>query len=101
MRLEVRDLSFEYHRGKTVLDGISFAYSAPDVLCILGENGMGKSTLLRCIVGELRGSLGEIFIDGLPVKNYRTRALATKIAYLPQTHVPFFPFSVLDVVVSF
>ena len=45
MRLEVRDLSFEYHRGKTVLDGISFAYSAPDVLCILGENGMGKSTI--------------------------------------------------------
>ena len=99
MRLEVRDLSFAYHRGKTVLDGISFAYSAPDVLCILGENGMGKSTLLRCIVGELRGSRGEILIDGVPVKNYGARALATKIAYLPQTHVPFFPFSVLDVVV--
>ena len=60
---------------------------------------MGKSTLLRCIVGELRGSLGEILIDGVPVKNYGARALATKIAYLPQTHVPFFPFSVLDVVV--
>lgn len=43
MRLEVRDLSFAYHRGKTVLDGISFAYSAPDVLCILGENGMGRA----------------------------------------------------------
>ena len=99
MRLEVHDLSFEDHRGKTVLAGSSFASSAPDVLCSLGENGMGKSTLLRCIVGELRGSLGEILIDGVPVKNYGARALATKIAYLPQTHVPFFPFSVLDVVV--
>ena len=99
MRLEVRDLSFEYHRGKSILDGISFAYSAPDVLCILGENGTGKSTLLKCIVGELRGSLGEILIDGVPVKNYGARALAAKIAYLPQAHVPFFPFPVLDIVV--
>lgn len=99
MRLEVRDLSFEYRRGQAILDGISFAYSAPDVLCILGENGTGKSTLLKCIVGELRGSLGEILIDGVPVKNYGARALAAKIAYLPQAHVPFFPFPVLDIVV--
>lgn len=98
MELTIHGLTFGYDPGRNVLNGINLAYRSPDVLCILGANGTGKSTLLKNIVGELRPSRGEISIDGKPLKNHSARQLARKIAYIPQSHVPVFPFTVLDVV---
>ena len=43
--LEVRDLAFGYPRGPRVLDGVSFAVRRGAYVCVLGPNGVGKSTL--------------------------------------------------------
>lgn len=53
MKLNVENLTFSYDNVKNILEGISFIYESPDVLCILGPNGTGKSTLLKCIVNAL------------------------------------------------
>lgn len=99
MRLDVDEVSFSYGPGlRTVLDGVSFSYESPEVLCILGGNGQGKSTLLQCIVGAFRIAGGSVRIDGVAVGDWKPRDLARKIAYIPQGHVPSFGYPVLDVV---
>ena len=97
MRLEVQQLSFHYQEGRDILQDISFSCQGAEILCILGENGTGKSTLLKCITGEERGR-GRVLLDGRDLAAYRPGELAKQIAYIPQTHVPIFPFRVLDVV---
>ena len=97
MELIVESLRFGYDENRTVLNDISFTCSGAQVLCILGSNGTGKSTLLKCITGEERCE-GSILIDGRPLSDYNARELAKKIAYIPQMTVPTFPFRVLDVV---
>lgn len=98
MKLEVRDLTFSYDGSRIIFADISFQYHSPGVFCILGTNGTGKSTLLKCIIAELSPQRGKVFIDDLEAGAYSARQLARKIAYIPQNHYPTFPFPVLDIV---
>ncbi len=97
MRIAVENASFSYG-DRLIVNGCSFAYESPDTLCILGANGTGKSTLLRCIIGELPLSGGRILVDGKPNTSYSAREFARKIAYIPQSHAPSFGFTCRDVV---
>ena len=97
MSIEVKDLSFGYGR-RPVLCAVSFSAEAGELLSILGPNGVGKSTLFRCILGLLTPSSGRIEIDGRPVSAMTPRELSRKIAYIPQSHSSVFQYSVLDMV---
>ena len=77
---------------------VSFATQGGDFLSILGPNGVGKSTLFRCILGLLKPSSGSILLDGKPIAQYSSVQLARHIAYIPQSHNPMFNFSVQDMV---
>lgn len=98
MNLTVDDITFGYDEGRDVLDRLSLSYDSPDVFCILGANGQGKSTLLQCIIGDYRIRSGRILVNGKQVKDYPAREMARKIAYIPQTHVPSFAYPVIDIV---
>lgn len=98
MNLEVDDIAFGYESSRKVLEHTSLSYESPEVLCILGANGTGKSTLLQCIIGALEISAGSIAVDRVPVAHYSARDFARKVAYLPQTHTPSFAYKVIDVV---
>jgi iron complex transport system ATP-binding protein len=98
MILDVDKLVFGYRKEKNILNQITFSYDSNEIFCILGANGTGKSTLLKCITGEYRANSGKIIIDGKKLSEYSAVNLAQKIAYIPQSHVPQFSFSVLDVV---
>lgn len=98
MRLDVEGVSFDYGNGESILAGMSFSYESPRVMCLLGCNGVGKSTLLRCIMGELAPTAGSIAVDGRPVRAYSPRELALKVAYIAQAHAPTFSYPVIDVV---
>ncbi|TDK26628.1 sugar ABC transporter ATP-binding protein [Arthrobacter crusticola] len=63
--LEVRNISKSYG-GAKALEGVSLALQAGHVHCLAGENGCGKSTLIKIISGAERPDGGEIFIDGKP-----------------------------------
>jgi iron complex transport system ATP-binding protein len=64
----------------------------------LGPNGVGKSTLFKCILSLLRSYSGDILLDGVSTRSLTERQIARSIAYIPQAHGPVFPYSVLDVV---
>ena len=98
MNLTVDDITFGYDSERNVLEHLSFTYDSPEVLCILGSNGMGKSTLLQCIIGAFQIKAGSITVDGMPVGDYKARDFARKVAYIPQSHTPSFAYKVIDIV---
>ncbi|MEK5230662.1 adenosylcobinamide amidohydrolase [Lysinibacillus sp. FSL K6-0232] len=93
----VKHLSGGYEDTPIVKD-ISFTVEKGKVLGILGPNGSGKSTLLKVISGILPAATGAIAIDGKPILSYNARALAKKMAVLPQLHANAFSNSVREVV---
>ncbi|MCS1390614.1 adenosylcobinamide amidohydrolase [Lysinibacillus boronitolerans] len=80
----VKDISFTVEKGK--------------ILGILGPNGSGKSTLLKVMSGILPATAGTISIDGQNILSYNARALAKKMAVLPQLHANAFSNSVREAV---
>jgi iron complex transport system ATP-binding protein len=97
-RLSVRDLTFAYGKAE-VLRGVSFAARKGELIAILGRNGVGKSTLFRCVLGFYnRGFGGEITVCGESVRTVSAAKLSKRIAYVPQSHSPMFNYSVSDMV---
>ena len=97
MTLSVRDLTFAY-RKTPVLTDVSFDAEPGGLLAILGPNGVGKTTLFRCILGEQKRYSGSITLDGTDVRTFSAKETAHRIAYIPQTHAMTFRFSVRDTV---
>ena len=95
--LRVNDLQFAYGKHR-VLNGVSFAVSKGSMVFVLGRNGAGKSTLFKCILGHVKKAAGEIEIDGLPLASYPPRALAKKVAYIPQAGAPTYNYTVRQMV---
>ena len=84
MLLEVKDLSFYY--GKTqILNSINLHINKGDRLVIIGNNGVGKSTLIKCINRIAQPKEGTIILDNKPLDLYKQNDIAKKIAYVPQS----------------
>ncbi len=97
MSIKVENLCFSYGE-RQVLKDISFSAEYGSFLSVLGPNGVGKSTLFRCMLGLLTPSSGTVNIDGDNISTMSAAQLSKHIAYIPQSHNPVFNFSVLDMV---
>jgi len=98
MEIRAEKLGFHYKNGKEVFGDVSFNFSSNKVFCILGPNGVGKSTLLKCLINHLTSTKGNVYYDNKLVGKYSAKELASKVAYIPQMHNPTFAFSIIDVV---
>ena len=96
-KLSIEDLSFSYERVH-VLKNITFEANKGQMICLLGPNGVGKSTLFGCLLGILNKYDGYIKIDGKDIKNLSRREMAKHIAYVPQIYESNFNYSVLETV---
>ena len=94
--LEIKDLSLTLGK-KRVLSHINFALNQNEILCILGKNGSGKSSLLKCILGIWDYS-GAVLVNGANMANLSHKQRARRFAYLPQSCNIAFPFSLVEVV---
>ncbi len=83
MILDVRQLRFAYN-GQTVLDGIDFQVRAGELLAILGPNGVGKTTLLKCINTIHKPAGGTILVEDRDVLRMAPGDIATRIGYVAQ-----------------
>ncbi len=75
MLLDVRNIEAGYGRSQ-VLFGPSFAVGEGEVATLLGRNGMGKTTTVRCLAGLLRPSAGEIRFKGARIDSRAPHAIA-------------------------
>ena len=94
---DVRNISFSYD-DEEIFSDISFSIERGDVLCVLGPNGTGKTTMIKCLNGLHDIDGGEILINGENIKKLSYAEISKHIGYIPQSHIPSFPFKVLDVV---
>jgi iron complex transport system ATP-binding protein len=84
--------------SKPVLEGVTLDIPAGEVLCILGRNGIGKTTLFRTLLGAIPPLSGAVLIGGRDLFSLSRRERAERIAYVPQSHTPPFAYSAMDVV---
>lgn len=98
MILEVKNGSFSYGR-REVLKNVSFDLEERKIMTVLGPNGVGKTTLLKCIMGFLRWDSGETVIAKRNLKEYSDKELWREISYVPQAKQGVFSYGVLEMVV--
>ena len=89
---------FSYRAGADVLAGVDLTARRGELLCILGPNGGGKTTLLKCLLGRLRPAEGTILLAGRPLRRHSAMELARIVGYVPQTARPAFAFTVGQIV---
>lgn len=77
---------------------LDIALSTGEVLALLGPNGGGKTTLLKTLLGLLAPRSGEVRLDERSITDYSARERARLIAYVPQSHVSTFAFTVETIV---
>lgn len=95
--LKVKDLSYHYQGGPPVLDRVSFQVNEGEFLAILGNNGVGKSTLLKCFNKILIPDSGSILMDTDDLLRMDRREIARRIAFVAQS-VPATQMTVHDAV---
>ncbi len=97
MSISVEHLSFAYGSHEVLHD---LTFDIPDgcLVNVLGPNGVGKSTLFRCILGLNQQYRGTIRVNGKDIKTLSIKERAREISYIPQSHAPVYDYEVLDVV---
>jgi len=95
MEMAIDSLNFSY-ADKQVLHGITFCLEKPQMVVILGPNGVGKSTLIYCIDRLLNPQYGTVLLDGQDIDEMPLKELALKVAYVPCASSAVFQMSVID-----
>jgi iron complex transport system ATP-binding protein len=95
--LQARALGYGYP-GRAVGRGLELALGAGEVLCVLGPNGGGKTTLFRTLLGLLPAQEGELLLDGQALAHMPRPQIAQRMGYVPQGHVAQFAFTVREAV---
>lgn len=98
MTFSLSHMTCGYH-GKPVLSDVSFSVETGDILCMLGPNGVGKTTLFKSMLSLLPPISGSLYLDEADISHWPNRKKAQYIGYIPQSHTPPFPYTVLQVVV--
>lgn len=91
--LSCRDLEVDLV-GRGIIHGLSCELTPGECVAVIGPNGAGKSTLLRALAGLIPYRKGEILAQGRSIRGLGRRALAQKVAFLPQGFRPEYPLRV-------
>jgi iron complex transport system ATP-binding protein len=83
MILCIEGVKFKYN-GNPILEDVTFAVKKGEIVAILGPNGVGKTTLLRCINGILKPSSGKVMVEDRNVLKLDAMAVARHIGYVAQ-----------------
>ena len=84
IHIDVKKVSFGYEKGKEILKDISFHGSENDSIGLVGANGVGKSTLLKLLVGLNTDYIGDIRVEEIPVQKETLGQVREKIGYVFQ-----------------
>jgi iron complex transport system ATP-binding protein len=95
--LSVESLAFGFP-GRSVGRDVSFTLGAGEVMCVLGPNGGGKTTLFRTVLGLLEPHAGSIRVEDAALTSFTRSEIARRIGYVPQGHAAYFAYTVREFV---
>ncbi|OGO04846.1 MAG: hypothetical protein A2Y73_02625, partial [Chloroflexi bacterium RBG_13_56_8] len=95
--LSIQAATFAYDR-RPIFQDLSLELEPGCIAALLGPNGCGKTTLLRCLGGALRLQRGQVLLEGRDLWSYSETERARRIAFVFQEHRTVFPYSVLETV---
>lgn len=98
MKLEVVGGSFKFKNTDYILKDMNFSLEDSDILSILGPNGVGKTTLIRCLTGLLQWNKGGTYLDEKNISSINNKEFWSKLSYIPQKRNSTFSYSGLDMV---
>ncbi len=97
--LSAENVSFSYYKDSPlILDDITVSIKKGEAVCLLGPNGVGKSTLLNLLCGLLKPNKGRIYLENTDISHLSSKNIAQFIGYVPQKIHLSFNYSVLDYV---
>ncbi|MBE6527254.1 MAG: ABC transporter ATP-binding protein [Thermoplasmata archaeon] len=97
--LSMENVEFSYGKnGKLTLNNINIDIHNPQLISIIGPNGVGKSTLIHCMNKILEPTGGVVMVDDVDVKGIKVKELAKKMGYVPYTSSDTFPLTVVDTI---
>lgn len=82
--IRLENVAFEYEKNRTILEQINLQAKAKESIGLIGENGVGKSTLLKLMVGLCQASAGEIHMAGYEMNQKNLAAIREKTGYVFQ-----------------
>ena len=94
----VNDLEFAYSGKYKVLTDICLKISGPQLISIIGPNGVGKSTFMHCLNKILTPTGGTVLIEDTDIREYKIKDLAKKMGFVPNSTGDSFPMTVMDTV---
>ena len=97
MIFEMRDVACGYEKNNPILEHITFELNSGDICCILGPNGVGKTTLFRTVLSLQPALAGQLLLDGQDITKWTPKRRARSLAYVAQAHTPVFPYKVKDI----
>jgi iron complex transport system ATP-binding protein len=92
-----KNICFRY-AAKTVLEEVSFALEAAQIVAMIGPNGSGKTTLLKMLNATLFPNSGQVLIEGQDTRHWPRQAIARTVAIVPQESPAIFPFFAEEIV---
>ena len=82
--ISVSDLSFGYDSKRKVLENINFQIKKGESVGLVGANGVGKSTLLRILVGLNTGFQGDVMVNNIPLEKKNLKTIRKNVGYVFQ-----------------
>ena len=98
MILEVKDGCFGYFGQPVIFDHINLSLEKGHILAILGPNGIGKTTLLKCMIGLLPWKRGQTLLNGQNIVKMKPADIWKTVSYIPQSHGFAFSYTGLEMV---
>ena len=96
MKLELRNVSCGYEKDKPILNNVNLELDSGQVCCILGPNGVGKTTLFKTMLNLLKPVSGKVYIDSENIGSWSAKRTSQVFAYVAQAHVPSYPYLVRE-----
>ena len=82
--IEFKNVTFSYDKKRNVIKDVTFTLNDGECAILLGPNGVGKTTILRCILGELKPTSGTVLINNKDNKGLKNKDLSKAISFVPQ-----------------
>lgn len=99
MRMELKNVSFAYKSSQTpALHDINLVLEEPGLYCIVGPNGVGKSTMVKCMNRILKPTSGQVLLNDVDIQNMKLKEIAEHIGYVPVQTQDVFSMPVIDAI---